>query len=156
MISCTASVASATIGPWLLPVSMLVMPSICTLFWFARMPLALIVFDCAPRAPGADVAVFTIPAELNASPKKLRPFCAMLCTASPSIANDRSALLACSSVVRAATMTVSSRPPISIVSVPNVFLSPALTCTSGTSRVLNPAIVTVSLYLSAGTIGKTK
>ena len=123
---------------------MLVMPSICTLFWLARIPLATIVFDCAPSAPGA-AAVFTMPAELNARAKKLRPLTAMLCTASPSIANDRSALLACSSVARAATVMLSSSAPTSIVSVPSVRLSPAFTWKAGTSRVLKPSIVTFSV-----------
>lgn len=118
--------ASDTDGPWLLPVSMLVMPSICTLFWLARIPLATMVFDCAPSAPGC-AAVFTMPAELNARAKKLRPLTAMLCTASPSIANDRSALLVCSSVTRARTVIDSSRAPTSIVITPSERLSPAFT-----------------------------
>jgi hypothetical protein len=81
--SCTESRLSATMGPPLFPVSMSVMPSICTLLLPRRCPLALRV---AESPVGVEVVVATTPGARKARPKKLRPLTAMFCTTSPSMA----------------------------------------------------------------------
>ena len=78
----------------------------------------------------------------------------MLWMASPSTEYDRSALAVCSTGALPSTVTLSVSDPTSIASVPMFNLSPGCTTRLGTSTVLKPSIVTLRVYVSAGTTGK--
>ena len=133
----------ATIGPPLLPVSMSVTPSTCTLLVLGRCPLALIALDACPVGVGCPFT--TTPGARNAKPKKSRPLTATFCTTWPSIAYERSALWVWSGVASADTLTVSETPPTSSVTVTRDSLSFAFTTTFLRSTALNPSALTLSV-----------
>ena len=84
--------------------------------------------------PGTSVA------KLNS----MRPLLAMFFSASLSSVNDRSPLVACTSVTRLETLTDSVSWPTSSTSAPAKNLSLALTTTLVRSRVLKPSSVICS------------
>jgi hypothetical protein len=87
----------------------------------------------------------TTPGTSVANPNMARPLFAMFSIVSLPSANARSPLLACSSLTRATTLTLSLISPTSRVTIPAENLSFALTTTLVRSSVLKPGWLTRSV-----------
>ncbi len=126
--------------PPLLPVSMLATPSIVMLLEVGRWPFTERSAICA-----AAVSLFrfvTTPGTRVAKVKTERPLLAMFLRASLSRVNERSPLVACSSVTRERTLISSDISPTCKARVPAENLSFAFTTTLARSRVLKPCMLT--------------
>jgi hypothetical protein len=124
----------------LLPVSMLVTPSMVTLFWVLRSPL---VVNCSALVGFSVPLLGTTPGTRVTKPKSERPLLAMFLIASASSVNERSPLSACSSLTRATTVMLSVISPTSRARMPVVSRSLAATTRLVRSRVLNPSMLAV-------------
>jgi hypothetical protein len=131
--------------PPLLPVSMLVTPSIVMLLEFGRWPFtvkpAASVAEPPWRVPPLS-AWGSTPGTRPVKPKSERPSFAMFLIVSLSSAKERSPLVDCSSVTRARTLTSSDISPTCSVIAPALNLSFGATTTLVLSIVLKPVMTT--------------
>ena len=109
-----------------------------------------------PMRVGVLLSSIDTPGARKASAMKLRLAIGRFSTASRSTVKDRSPLVVWTIGDSALTCTVSVSPPTSIAMAPTDIRSPALTTTPVRRCVLNPSIVTCTVYRSGETLANVK